>query len=322
MLDVDVADGKQGIESLGELERTHGKLPETRRVRTGSGGLHYYFNYPVGHDLGNSTTNKLGPGLDTRGNGGYVISPPSGHKSGGYYETENRKTPKADLPAWLVTVLEKPKVKYRPATSIPPSRPELHPYVQTAIDDEIKELAETRKGARNAALIKAAFALGGWVGGGCIDEGEAERLLVNAANQNGLVQDDGEPACRKTIRSGLGSGMKEPRGIPDRATATKKTHTDMEQETAGSTPADALFTEEPIEFDGIALPQFVTTILPEKLRAFVDAVTESLQVPCELVFINALAATAVAVQKKARVFVHDGYSEPLNLYAIAALPPG
>lgn len=51
-------------------------------------------------------------------------------------------------------------------------------------------------------------------------------------------------------------------------------------------------------------------------------VTESVQVPFELPLINAFGAVAASVQRKFRVVAHDGYSEPLNLYALAVLPPG
>jgi hypothetical protein len=222
VLDVDVADGKKGYESLAALEEKYGKLPETLCIRTGSGGRHFYFKYPAGHELGNST-GKLGPGLDTRGEGGYVIMPPSRHVSGGNYKVENLGTPLADLPAEFIPLLEKPKFEERPAISKthPTPRPgELPPYVQKAIDGELQKLATTQKGERNDALNKAAYALGQWVGGGYINEGYADSLLWKAANENGLALEDATE-CRKTIQSGLTAGMMEPRAIPDRSTATE-----------------------------------------------------------------------------------------------------
>ncbi len=72
VLDVD---GEAGADSLHELERRHGELPETSARETGGGGEHYYFTHPGG-EIRNSA-GKLGPGLDIRADGGYVVCPPS-----------------------------------------------------------------------------------------------------------------------------------------------------------------------------------------------------------------------------------------------------
>lgn len=78
----------------------------------------------------------------------------------------------------------------------------------------------------------------------------------------------------------------------------------------------------PILFSDMETSSIDTAILPPLLRNFVEAVSESIQVPTELVLINALTAMAIAVQGRAQVFIHNDYTEPLNLYALAALPPG
>ena len=68
VLDVD---GTEGEESLKALEAKYGSLPLSRTIKTRrEGGRHIYFKHTPG--LGNSVK-KLGPGLDTRGDGGYVI---------------------------------------------------------------------------------------------------------------------------------------------------------------------------------------------------------------------------------------------------------
>jgi hypothetical protein len=74
VLDVDPGDG--GLQSLNVLERRNGPLPSTARSRTGSGGVHAYFRYPAEKEVRNSA-GWLGPGLDVRGEGGYVVVPPS-----------------------------------------------------------------------------------------------------------------------------------------------------------------------------------------------------------------------------------------------------
>ncbi|MDR1044779.1 MAG: DUF3987 domain-containing protein, partial [Candidatus Adiutrix sp.] len=77
-----------------------------------------------------------------------------------------------------------------------------------------------------------------------------------------------------------------------------------------------------IPFEAIETPPFPLENLPRVLKDFVAAVSESIQVPPELVLINAMSCMAVGIQGKARVAVSAEYSEPLNLYVLAALPPG
>ena len=83
VLDVDPRHG--GDESLRDLEALHELLPETVSVETGGGGAHYWFHPPEGREIRNSS-GALGPGLDIRGAGGYVLVPPSLHQSGRRYE--------------------------------------------------------------------------------------------------------------------------------------------------------------------------------------------------------------------------------------------
>jgi len=64
-------------------------------------------------------------------------------------------------------------------------------------------LAGTAPGARNAALFRAAAALGRRVAAGQLPEPDVEQGLYAAAERCGLVADDGERAVQRTIRSGL-----------------------------------------------------------------------------------------------------------------------
>lgn len=81
VMDIDPQHG--GEESLAEIEREIGKLPETVESRTGGGGRHLYFAHPGGH-VGNRA--GIRPGVDLRGDGGCIVLPPSTHPSGRAYE--------------------------------------------------------------------------------------------------------------------------------------------------------------------------------------------------------------------------------------------
>jgi hypothetical protein len=103
VLDVDVQHGGAG--TLKTLEREHGKLPTTVQVLTPSGGYHYWFRHVREFKTGAA---DLGPGLDTRGAGGYVIAPPSLGENGRAYKfmrpAEDLKP--AEPPAWLFELLD------------------------------------------------------------------------------------------------------------------------------------------------------------------------------------------------------------------------
>lgn len=115
VLDVDVADGKRGDETLADLEHQHGKLGDTVETITGSGGRHLYYRMPRGSLLDdppvihNDAGKRLGPGLDVRGEGGQVLAPPTLHPNGRRYEWEALSDPEAvevaDAPPWLVELL-------------------------------------------------------------------------------------------------------------------------------------------------------------------------------------------------------------------------
>ena len=101
VLDVDPDHG--GNESLAELERVHGPLPETVQQITGGGGRHFLFQHP-----GTPVKNRAGirPGLDIRGDGGYFVAAGSNHVSGGSYEWVPGFSPDefelAPMPSWLL----------------------------------------------------------------------------------------------------------------------------------------------------------------------------------------------------------------------------
>lgn len=95
---LDVDPRHEGQDALAKLRAERGELPDTLTVRTGSGGWHVYFKHVQG--LRNSG-GKIGPGIDVRGEGGYVVGPGCPHASGMHYEAA-RGGAIADAPAWLV----------------------------------------------------------------------------------------------------------------------------------------------------------------------------------------------------------------------------
>ncbi len=102
-LDAAKSPPKDGERALAELEAKHGPLHETYTVKTPRGGRHRYYRVPEGIKVP-SRTDKPAYGMDVRGDGGYVIVPPSPG-----YEVLNDGG-EADLPAsWLEMLREQEK---------------------------------------------------------------------------------------------------------------------------------------------------------------------------------------------------------------------
>lgn len=171
VLDVD---GEAGIASLDAIcSRHHGArdlLLRSPMVRTGGGGLHFFFrNNPDG-----SVRNKVKflPGLDIRSEGGYVVAPPSNHVSGKRYEWVRGLTefsPKF-FPSWLKKEIceagESSRIPVKMADG--ESRPRI----------DLDSIGEISEGGRNQGLTRICGRLF-WEG-----RGEAEiRSLMKTINQ-------------------------------------------------------------------------------------------------------------------------------------------
>lgn len=104
-LDVDPRNG--GDASLERLTAKYGRLPETAEQVTGGGGRHYILCDP-----GISVPKTLAPGIDLKGDGGYIVLAPSMHASGRAYQWDGISGVKAlfapaDPPGWLLEEIDK-----------------------------------------------------------------------------------------------------------------------------------------------------------------------------------------------------------------------
>lgn len=97
IIDIDMGEGKVGAQTWSELCRENGEPPTLLAV-TGSGGMHVFFQY---NSALKTSSNTLGKHVDCRNDNGYVVAPPSRHKSGGVYAWDNWGHALAALPAHL-----------------------------------------------------------------------------------------------------------------------------------------------------------------------------------------------------------------------------
>lgn len=208
VVDIDLPDGPA---SLARLEADHGRLPATCQQRTGSGGRQLLFTHP-GRTVANRT--GLEPGIDIRGDGGYIVVPPSRHTSGERYRWVGH-TPPAAAPAWLLTLLDRRRTPPHTAhdqASYPPLPAELHAhaYAAAALRGELARVGSAVEGSRNDTLNRAAFNLGQLVGAGLLDRDQVTDSLEAVASRLGL----GATEIRRTIASGLSAGIGQPRPLP------------------------------------------------------------------------------------------------------------
>lgn len=219
---VDV-DGPAGEAALAWLEADWGSLPITAEVRTGKGRHVYLRHFPGARN----TAGALGEGIDTRGEGGYVVAPPSVHPNGSIYSWAPGRSPReqrrADAPEWLCKRLEKPASSPTPSTWKPTDErtsKRARAFVLGALRREHNEVSRAPSGTRNARLSQAAYALGGYVSTGFLDEHEIREALRSAAQASGVWAEDGERRCLDTIDRGIAAGIDAPRPLPEERPAT------------------------------------------------------------------------------------------------------
>ena len=176
-------DGPDGAATWRELSQRN-DCPVTLTVATAH-GHHLWYRSPAGQRMPN-TAKRLGPGIDTRGAGGYVLAPPSVHPTGVLYEWRHRH-PIADLPAWVAHRVNPPPL---PLPRIPARTGGDAGQKLAALADHVTAQGE---GRRNDVLF--------WAACRAVEEGNTAGLaqLVNAAVTAGLPHAE---ACR-TVSSAV-----------------------------------------------------------------------------------------------------------------------
>lgn len=160
VFDVDPKNG--GDKRLAELISEYGELPYTYTVRTGSGGVHYYWLLP--HDF--TPTNGRGTlpaGLDVRGEGGQVVAPPSVSAIGAYEVLADVEIVQA--PAWLLDMI-RPRVPFdveHRAALAQMTSPQVatigdrgQRYAMAAVTAELTRLRDAVPGTRGSTAFQVA----------------------------------------------------------------------------------------------------------------------------------------------------------------------
>lgn len=146
VIDIDAHAGKaNGFDTWDNLRNQYSEPIETVTVKTGGGGRQLYFNYPDNGHIVKSGADVLGPGIDVRGRGGYVIVPPSRTQAPYIFELAPKDYKIADLPMWIMTrvngTMEAPTPQ-QPAQEAQPDKPK-------------KQKIDGRKFAQAASALNA-----------------------------------------------------------------------------------------------------------------------------------------------------------------------
>ena len=284
VLDVDGPEGAEAVRGR--------HLPPTAAAQTGR-GIHYFFACPEG-----GLPSRVGvlSKVDLRGDGGYVVVPPSLHVSGQRYRWVPGLTPRkagfAPCPGW-VRELALEQSGARPRRSV----------------EEWRSLAAegVSEGERHNRLASMAGKL---IGSGL--DPDLGKELLHAWNdarcrpplpRNELVQIIDDIQAREY----RGSPESSPRG------ANK-----LERAGANGLPE----WEPPVEFDGFSLPPFPTEALPPVIRIFVEELTASHQVPIDIPACAGIGAVAAALARKVEVAIGESHRETINLYIAPTAPSG
>jgi hypothetical protein len=217
VLDLDVAghgqaDGDDcgtlatGAEELARICQEHGEpFPGgTFAVQTPSGGQHFYFTAPDIRIL--NSAGRIGPLIDVRSDGGYVVAP--GSRSGGKRYEITSPMPPVALPMWLAKLAQAPEQRAAAA--------DRHPaigiscggaYANAALRNEAENVASAPEGTRHDTLNRAAFNLGQLIAEGLLAAGDVAGTLAEAATAVGLKPTE----TRRIIRSGMDAGHLNPR---------------------------------------------------------------------------------------------------------------
>lgn len=209
VIDVDLPTGFDSLARLIEAD-----LPGTLTGFTGGGGVHLVYG-SSDEGLGNSVGRLPGvqgelPGIDLRGNGGYIVGPPSIHRSGGHYEWLDANRAVASAPEWL----KQPERVYVALDDVADTTfdGDGTAYGLAVLSDELERVTAAQVGTRNHELNRTAFLLARLVAGGELLEVPTRSALLAVALAIGLD----EPESRQTIDSAFDAGVRQPRVAPHR----------------------------------------------------------------------------------------------------------
>jgi hypothetical protein len=207
------------------------QTPATLAVTTASGGWHLYYAMPDGANLRNTRGSEsagLGPSIDTRGHGGFLVAP--GSVVDGHPYRIARFAPVAAMPDWLLGRLQsKPAAQQSTAlfesqqqgvaavqTGTPVAVKNPAAYRLAALTNNINNVLKSRSPDRNNTLFAAARNLGEISQALNLPISYVGPLLLAAAKTVG----NDEEKIRGTIENGWKAGVGNPKVLAINASSS------------------------------------------------------------------------------------------------------
>ena len=206
VIDKDPRNGS--VDTEARLAKQGKTLPDTVESETCQGGRHLYFAYDP--RIASGGCNKLGPGLDLRTVGGYVVAPPSCvtkrvDKPGRYrWIRPPRGTALPSLPRWVIEALRPKPTPPREPVPLPSPR-EAEGYRRQALADlhELKRIVSVMTDGRHEAPFAKACIIGKYRAHGFLTEAEIEGAFLDASTANGALSKYAIKDLVSQIRNGL-----------------------------------------------------------------------------------------------------------------------
>jgi hypothetical protein len=214
---VDIDPRHNGDQTMRELIAKNSPLPITTTVATGNAGWHFYFAMPADIPIGNGQSH-VGPGIDHKGDGGYVAAPPSVHPDTGrtYGFVAGRLFRDVGIvaaPEWLYEAARKREpdidmVGTAGSTTV------LTEYGEAALRSAAANIMNAPNGQQEATLAREAYTIGTAVGAGAIPLTTALNVLLIAARKM-PTYDPRRPwrpgQAESKVRAAFRGGLAKPR---------------------------------------------------------------------------------------------------------------
>lgn len=174
IVDIDSAEAGHRYRSFGDLGR-----PMIQNTRD---GYHLAYAWTMECAGISISAGKLGKGIDTRGEGGYIVGAPSVHPSGFIYHWREEYEP-SPPPKWLINKLKPKPIQRSEVDRAAFERPDgrASRYGMAALKATCERIAGAATGSQETTLHRGAFSMGRLVAGGEISHEYARDLLIAAA---------------------------------------------------------------------------------------------------------------------------------------------